>query len=144
MNEYAKVYKILSKNDVGETNSHQSGIAIPKVVAKTEVFPQLGKEIKNPREEIYFFDQNNKPWIFQYIYYNDFFFDKPNKNGHNEFRLTCVKKYIQENGIKSGDSIWFALDKDGVRHIGFNKSNQQNKEEKVLIKLTKNWKYIKF
>ena len=68
-----KYFKTLSRNDTGETHSHQSGISIPKLVARTPVFPQLGKEELNPRTEVCFFDEENTCWKFQYIYYNDVF-----------------------------------------------------------------------
>ena len=82
-----KVFKTLSRNDTGETNSHQSGISIPKKVASSGIFPDLGTEILNPREELIFFDKDNKVWKFQYIYYNDVFFGKPKKLAHNEYKL---------------------------------------------------------
>lgn len=138
-----KIYKVLSKNDTGETKSHQSGITIPKKVAQSGIFPDLGIEELNPRIEVTFFDEEGTKWNFQYIYYNDVFFGKPKHQAHNEFRMTCVKDYIRENHIKSGDSIWFAIDDNGIRHIGFEKAETEEKEPRTFIKLTGGWKYIK-
>ena len=138
-----KIYKVLTKNDTGETHSHQSGITIPKKVAESGIFPDLGTEILNPREEVVFFDENGTKYLFQYIYYNDVFFGKPKHQAHNEHRLTCVKDFIRNNNIKSGDSIWFAIDENNVRHIGFEKAEIETKEPRTFIKLTGGWKYIK-
>ena len=106
----AKLYKTLSRNDTGETKSHQSGISIPASVAHSGIFPELGTEKLNPRITITFTDENGRDWTFQYIYYNDAFFGKPARQSHNEHRLTCVKDYIAENAIHSGDKIWFGID----------------------------------
>ena len=138
-----KVYKVLTRNDTGETNSHQSGITIPKKVADTGIFPNLGSDVLNPREKVLFFDENKTGWEFQYIYYNDVFFGKTKGKAHNEHRLTCVKKYIQENNIKSGDSIWFSIDNNGIRHIGFIKQEKLDKAETKKITLGLGWHCVK-
>lgn len=138
-----KFYKTMTKNDTGETHSHQSGITIPKIVAESGIFPILDINILNPRTEINFYDCNNKMWTFQYIYYNDMFHGKEKKLGHDEHRLTCTKDFIRQNFIKSGDSIWFSIDDNGVRHIGFEKIEETNNSEQTAIKLKAGWRYIK-
>lgn len=140
-----KIYKTLTRNDTGETHSHQSGITIPVKVAKSGVFPDMGTDKLNPRVPLLFYDENHNLWEFQYIYYNDVFFGKPRHQAHNEHRLTCITKYIAENDIKSGDSVWFSIDEKGVRRIGFERAEQEIKTEKVpVIKLGKNWRYIQY
>lgn len=156
MIEYkVKVWKTLSKNDTGETNSHQSGIAIPKDIVEKGVFPKLGIETVNPRVEVVFYDEENNVYKFQYIYYNDIFFRPDKKRGHNEFRITCVKDYIKKYSVKSGDRIWFGLDSNNVRRIGFERAianeeqiheSQENSKENedVVLVLKGKWKYIKY
>jgi len=142
-----KVYKVLSKNDTGETHSHQSGITIPKTVAKSGIFPEMSTKILNQRTDITFFDEDGVAWTFQYIYYNDIFFGKPREKGHNEFRLTCVREYIKKYNIKSGNQIWFSIDDNGVRHIGYidGSSDEELKFEDVkVIKLSPGWHCIEF
>ena len=140
-----RIYKTLTRNDTGETNSHQSGITIPIKVAKSGVFPELGIEELNPRVEVIFYDEEKNIWKFQYIYYNDVFFGKEKKKSHNEHRLTCVKEYIKANNIVSGDSIWFEIDDNGVRHIGFEKAENmpKNEDNNGIIKLGSGWRTIK-
>ena len=142
-----KVYKTLSKNDTGETHSHQSGITIPKVVAYSGIFPKLSKEILNHRTDITFYDEEGVVWNFQYIYYNDVFFGKPKEKGHNEFRLTCVRDYIKKYNITAGNEIWFSIDEKNVRHIGYIESKEMEKLElndNKVIKLSQGWHYIEF
>lgn len=136
-----KVWKTLSKNDTGETHSHQSGISIIKDIACVGVFPKLGIETLNPRVEIKFLDENNKEWTFQYIYYNDKYHGKPVGKSHDEFRLTRVKDFIKDNSIVSGDSIWFAIDENNQRRIGFDKNS--NSESSDVIYANKGWKILK-
>jgi len=140
-----KIYKTLTRNDTGETKSHQSGITIPKEIADTEIFPKLGINQLNPRIEIIFFDEEKTAWKFQYIYYNDIYFGKEKKKGHDEHRLTCVTKYIKQNSIKSGDSIWFSIDENNVRKIGFERAKDEEKENEYdnnIIRLSNGWRYI--
>lgn len=141
-----KLFKVLSRNDTGETGGHQSGISIPKNVASSQIFPKLGIETLNPRVTVTFFDDNNKAWSFQYIYYNDIHFGKPRSKGHDEYRMTCVKDFIREYDIKSGDQIWFGLDSKGVTRIGFVKADKEDEPigGKVVIKLSNKWKSIKY
>lgn len=141
-----KLYKLLTRNDTGETHSHQSGITIPKSVAETPVFPRMSTKLLNPRVELVFFDERGNMWTFQYIYYNDVFFGKPKNKSHNEHRLTCVTSFIRENRIKAGDSIWFSIDDAGVRKIGFKRSDESpdKKEKTTMIVLSQKWKCIKY
>lgn len=139
-----KVWKKLSRNDTGETNSHQSGIAIIKEIAKAGIFPNLTTETLNPRTQVSFLDQNGTKWDFQYIYYNDAYFGKPKGKGHDEFRLTCVKDYIRANDILAGDEIWFAVDDKGKRIIGFDRQSQNgnDNDDGIIVIRKNNWKMI--
>lgn len=121
-----KVCKTLSRNDTGETNSHQSGMSIPKSVMKTGVFPILGTTKLNPRTTIVFYEDDGTRWEFQFIYYNDFFFGKPRHKAHDEYRLTCIVDLIRKHGIKAGDEIWFSIDEDGKRTVGFFKQYHEH------------------
>lgn len=142
-----KIYKILSRNDIGETNSHQSGMSVPKEIARSKIFPILGRQKLNPRIEVDFYDKNDKKWTFQYIYYNDAFFGKERGKGHDEFRLTCIKDFLKNYNVKYGDSIWFYIDEKKVRHVGIEKQEeiltQNNKEIKITICQNSSWKYVK-
>ena len=136
-----KVWKTLSKNDTGETHSHQSGISIIKDIARSGIFPILTTDELNPRIEVKFIDENFNEWSFQYIYYNDSFFGKPKGKGHDEFRLTCVKDFIRKYDIKAGDDIWFAIDDNGNRVIGFDRVNEKTEDNDVIY-IRKGWKMI--
>ena len=140
-----RIYKTLTRNDTGETHSHQSGITIPVNVARSGIFPELGIKELNPRTVVVFYDENKVAWKFQYIYYNDVFFGKDRQRAHNEHRLTCVTDYIKEKQIVSGDSIWFEIDDNGVRHIGFEKAENTPSDEdnEFVIKLGSGWRSIK-
>ena len=93
------------------------------------------------------FDEEGVAWNFQYIYYNDIFFGKPREKGHNEFRLTCVREYIKKYNIKSGNQIWFSIDDNGVRHIGYIdeiKESNINENGVRVIKLSPGWHCIEY
>ncbi len=144
-----QLFKVLSRNDTGETGGHQSGISIPKAVASSSIFPKMSKEILNQRREINFYDESGTKWILQYIYYNDKYHGKPANKCHDEFRLTCTNAYIHKNNIKSGDRIWFAIDDDGHRFMGFvrqgeviNEPYEEDEDGYVVLKI-RSWTNIK-
>jgi hypothetical protein len=148
-----KVFKTLSRNDTGETNSHQSGISIPKNIVELGIFPDLGTDELNPRRTLDFFEEDGTFWTFQFIYYNDYYFGKPKNKCHNEYRLTRVIDLIRKHEVKSGDEIYFYIDISGIRKVGFVKKefsehlkiDLNNIEiKKNVITLNKNWKTIKY
>ena len=47
-----QIFKVLSRNDTGETGGHQSGISIPRAIASSSIFPEMSKNILNQRREI--------------------------------------------------------------------------------------------
>ena len=124
------VSKNLSRNDTGETHSHQSGISIPKDAARTEIFPHLGID---PRVTVVFYDEDGEQWSFEYIYYNDQFHGKEPGKSHNEFRLTRVIDFLRKVKAHSGDKIWFGLDDMGHRRIGLLK----NCTEEYLLRMNR-------
>lgn len=140
-----KIFKVLSRNDTGETHSHQSGISIPKKVISSGVLPPLGIDSLNPRITLTFFDCNQKKWEFPYIYYNDAFFGKEPSKSHNEYRITCVIDFLREFKVKSGDSIWFSIDDNGIRRIGIQKQQSEEEQKKVKkIVLCGGWHYFEY
>lgn len=144
-----QLFKMLSRNDTGETGGHQSGISIPKAVASSSIFPKMSKEILNQRREINFYDESGEKWVLQYIYYNDKYHGKPIDCCHDEFRLTCTNAYIRKNNIKSGDRIWFAIDDEGHHYMGFvrqgeeiNEPYKEDEDGYVVLKI-RSWTNIK-
>lgn len=97
------ITKVLSMNDTGETGGHQAGILVPKGNDVLQFFPDLGCDEKNPRVTLFFTDQAGKQWKFNFIYYNNKFFDQ--HGTRNEYRLTGMTAYFRENGLKAGDTI---------------------------------------
>ena len=93
------ISKYLSGSDIGSTNTHQSGIYIPKNVL--DFFPKLNKNSKNPRKAISFRDVYGEKWNFNYIYYNNKLFG----GTRNEYRLTGIHRFIVSRNLKEQDLI---------------------------------------
>ena len=129
--------KILSPNDVGETNSHQAGICIPKSDSELlEFFPKLDPGIKNDDTWIVCVDERSNDWHFRYVYYNNKLHDP--KGTRNEFRLTHMTKYFNSVGAKSGDKLVLSKKKEGSYGIEIlssssNKSTGNLKSKKVKL-----------
>ena len=142
------ITKTLSLNDSGETGGHQAGICVPKGGDVLRFFPDLGNEEKNPRVSLYFTDPSGKEWKFNFIYYNNKFFDP--KGTRNEYRLTGMTAFFRENGLKAGDDITLIHNDDDTYAIHYKRQNKSNvkvittedgKEKKRLV-LGSDWKVI--
>lgn len=142
------ITKTLSLNDSGETGGHQAGICVPKGGDVLRFFPDLGNEEKNPRVSLYFTDPSGKEWKFNFIYYNNKFFDS--KGTRNEYRLTGMTAFFRENGLKAGDDITLIHNDDDTYAIQYKRQNKSNvkvittedgKEKKRLV-LGSDWKVI--
>ena len=117
--------KILSPNDVGETNSHQAGICIPKSDSELlEFFPKLDPRIKNDDTWIVCVDEDSNDWHFRYVYYNNKFHDP--KGTRNEFRLTHMTKYFNSAGAKSGDKLILSKKEKGIYGIRLTPNTRDN------------------
>lgn len=118
------ITKTLSMNDTGETGGHQAGICVPKSGEVLKFFPDLGNEEKNPRVSLHFVDQAGKEWKFNFIYYNNKFFDK--KGTRNEYRLTGMTAFFRENSLKAGDDITLTHNDDDTYSIRYTRQNGTN------------------
>jgi hypothetical protein len=106
------ITKELSANDTGETGTHQAGVLVPKKPEILNFFPALAASPKNPRHEIQFIDPSGQRWIFNFVYYNNKFFG----GTRNEYRLTCMTKYLRSNNLKAGDQIILSRE-EGSRYV---------------------------
>ena len=147
-NKPKAITKTLSLNDSGETGGHQAGICVPKGGDILRFFPDLGNEEKNPRVSLYFTDPSGKKWKFNFIYYNNKFFDP--KGTRNEYRLTGMTAFLRENRLKAGDDIILMRNDDDSYFIQYRRQNQSDikvittedgKKKKRLI-LGSDWKVI--
>jgi hypothetical protein len=126
------IIKILSANDIGKTKAHQAGILIPKQTDILSFFPALNSKLKNPRAEITFTDESLEKWKFNYIYYNNKLFG----GTRNEFRLTCMTKFLKSKNLKVSDKVIFSK-QDGQYMVSFERKESQINRD--YIKLGNNW-----
>lgn len=93
------IRKVLSRNDVSETDAHQAGMYILK--ESVSFFPRLGNKELNPRVTLKFEDEVGRFWFFDFIYYNNSYFS----GTRDEYRLTPMNDYFHQYAIKAGDTI---------------------------------------
>lgn len=135
-----RVSKKLSANDIGITGSNQAGILVPKDGQILSFFPHLETTIKNPRLKIVVREAKTKTrWDFNFIYYNNRLFG----GTRNEYRLTCMTKYLRAVGAKVGDDLVFSKDENGSFYIDCARASGSSdlNEDGVLI-LGSGWKVI--
>lgn len=98
----SSIEKILSDNDVGGTNSHQSGFLIPKVYVRRGFFEELPKNVRNPRISLEFKDvEYDKTFWISLIFYNN----KYAGGTRDEYRLTSLIAFVREHRLRSGDKV---------------------------------------
>lgn len=135
------IFKKLSANDLGFTGSHQAGILVPKSSELQKFFPQLDPTQKNPRVTLTLKEKGESlTWSFNYIYYNNKFFG----GTRNEYRLTCMTKFLRAIAAKVDDVLSFEKDENGSLFISCDRGGQSLSElnsEGVLV-LTNGWKVI--
>lgn len=97
------VVKKLSRNDVGDTGTHQAGIVIPRGSDMVSFFPPLDVSTLNPRVFIDFQQTGTwDNWRLAYIYYNG---RTLGLNTRNEYRLTGLTPFFRETSAEAGDSL---------------------------------------
>lgn len=138
MNRPDRIAKTLTANDVGETGGHQAGILIPKVPGILPFFPALSSREKNPRVRLLFRDDDEVTrWEFVFIYYNNRFFG----GTRNEYRLTCMTRYLRSKNAKIGDDVILSRNSDDILFVGCSRTSAPSPGDDILV-LSGGWKVI--
>ena len=141
MTHTARITKTLSANDIGETGAHQAGILVPKEPAILSFFPFLDPDAKNPRVSLTFREPDGiTRWHFNFIYYNNRFFG----GTRNEYRLTCMTRYLRARNAAVGDQVVLFKDGDGRLHVDVERLDAPAVigDDDVLV-LSGGWKVIR-
>lgn len=143
MNNLVRIEKTLSANDVGETGAHQAGILVPKEREILSFFPSLNPKEKNPRVMLVFREADEiTTWNFNFIYYNNKLFG----GTRNEYRLTCMTKYLKARKAAVGDVLNLSRDDGGRLTVNLERTNLPSTStmsaDDVLV-LSGGWKVIK-
>ena len=132
------ILKSLSKNDTGETGTHQVGILVPKRPEILSFFPPLAPRIKNPRALLRFKDDRGGTWDFPFIFYNNKFFG----GTRNEYRLTSMTAFIRANSLRAGDDLILTRNDDDTFHITFTRRRVVQKSADGILRLGNEWRVI--
>ncbi len=136
-----KISKKLSANDVGTTGGHQAGILVPKADRILSFFPSLDSRAKNPRMTLVVRElADSSRWEFNFIYYNNALFG----GTRNEYRLTCMTKYLRAIDAKVGDDLVFSKDENGSIFVDCVRAvtNQATVNDQGILVLGGGWKII--
>lgn len=140
MNDF-EIQKILSRNDVGLTGSHQSGIVLPKKIANSGYFPTLGA-IKNPFEILEFTDLDRGLRLrLRFVHYNS----KHYGGRKDEFQLTGLTGYFRLVGAQPEGVLKLKI-VAGSRVISYEMSEVTSNfdSDAEFLKLSDEWKIINF
>jgi hypothetical protein len=133
------ISKLLSKNDCGETGSHQVGILIPKNDEILSFFPSLAPNVKNPRALIRFREDGGSIWDLAFIYYNNKFFG----GTRDEYRLTRMTGFVRAHDLRVNDELILSRDDDnGTFHINFERKNRTQVPKGGVLRLGSEWRVI--
>lgn len=136
----AQITKTLSANDVGETGAHQAGILVPKDREILSFFPYLNPKEMNPRVTLVFREGDGiTRWDFNFIYYNNRFFG----GTRNEYRLTCMTKYLRARNAGVGDQVVLIKNTDGRLIVDLKRVNLPAITSNDVLVLSGGWKVIR-
>ncbi len=106
-----EILKRLSRNDLGQTGSHQAGIVIPKSPIFLNFFPWLDPEEINPRRRLLVEGPlGDKQYELTYVYYNG---KITGTSSRNEYRLTGLTAFFRDSGATEGDFLRIAIETEG-------------------------------
>lgn len=127
--------KVLSANDVGDTKSHQAGFLIPHKIIGNGMFPELKDDHLNPRMLVTLVEMDSgTEHLVNYIKYNNRKFG----GTRYEYRLTGVKRVLNLNTLRAGDSIVFVP--KSVERININFIHRNRLQ---LSNIRSNWNITK-
>lgn len=133
-----QVYKRLSPNDMGETDSHQAGIHVPK--ALTEFFPDLDESVLNPRTALRLINEKDEVGICSYIHYNNKLIEGRTRD---EYRITRIRPFLVACGAQTGDVIEFVRVADSRYRIRVLSSNSIPDGTTVVVDLARGWTSVR-
>ena len=96
------VPKWISRNDLGDTGGHQSGILVPK--SAVHLFPRLEEQTRNPKLTLTIEDQDGRRSTAVYTHYNN---KVVGQGTRDEYRLTRMRDWFSDNKPKVGDKVVF-------------------------------------
>ena len=132
--------KILSANDVGETDAHMGGILVPKGDGELLAFlPKLDPGVLNPSAWIDCSTPDGQVLRLRFVYYNNKLHAP--KGTRNEYRITWLTKFLRKTAAKSGDTFQISREnEDGPYRIEVvptkTEPTSQDDAGPVRIKLT--------
>ena len=133
----ARFEKCITPNDLGLTESHQYGLAIPVDPSKGqfEVFPDLGLKTFNPSCQLKFVGPDRQCWQLRFIYYNGKKMVPPQRT-RNEYRLTkgatgdSPKAICESLSCRVGDTIIFSRVTDCIS-LAVSRCDRKSLESKI-------------
>ena len=123
--------KLLSASDLGLTGGHMGGILIPRnQPALIALFPSLNPLQYNPSVDLDFTTSAGLSHKLRLVYYNN---KLHNKGTRNEYRLTCLTRFLRNSGADIGDRFRITKTQFGAFYMEVSKTHE--KELCPVIKL---------
>lgn len=100
-----RVSKRLTKNDLGDTGSHQAAIHVPKRPEILRIFPTLDESSDNPSCLITFWSHAlEREYRLRFIHYNNRIVGTGTRD---EYRLTSTRELLKDLEARTGDDLVF-------------------------------------
>lgn len=133
-----RVFKTLSPNDMGDTNSHQAGIHVPK--ALVEFFPTLDESTLNPRVILRLVNDSADIGICSYIHYNN---KLVGTGTRDEYRITRIRPFLVECGACSGDTIELTRSGPNQYRVRVLPLRTFEGSKTLVVDLARGWKTVR-
>lgn len=106
------VRKRISKNDLGLTGGHQSGLLVPKTAVP--LLPALAEDEPNPKMQLEIEDQDGRRSTATYTHYNN---KMVGDGTRDEYRLTNMRAWFDANAPEVNDFVVFLQYAHDTLHV---------------------------
>lgn len=127
--------KVLTRNDVGTTGSHQVGIHIPKDLAR--YMPPLDESSKNPECAIDV-TSGGISWRWRYIHYNGKIIGDGTRD---EYRLLHLSAFMRLAEPQRGDTLELVI--TGTRALEARITRQPAAESALVLVTAGPWRVLR-
>lgn len=136
-----RISKILSRNDLGLTGSHQAGITVPRNPEFLAIFPKLDPLIKNPEAKVWVIaEEIEYAGHLRFIYYNGKLLGEGTRN---EYRLTGATQLLRGLQAMPGDELHFERRQTQDLHLELIRQSRAFEEAKEREKSPGGWRIIR-
>ena len=132
-----RLLKTLSPTDLGRSDTHQSGILVPKSLSR--FFPPLNERALNPDVWLTLERDGGTPARCRYIHYNGRVLGV---NTRDEYRITWISSALRDMNAEVGDHLAFELIAGDRYRVEVLHAEPAPSSDHLVVTLSRGWKTV--